>query len=276
MANWLSSLPLPAQWRDHDVEDRVNRLELPFNHYGIDPFGVEKEELIRFFSVLAWMYKRYFKVHAHGVEHVPKRGRGMIVGNHSGGVALDGAMILCSLLLELEPPRLAHGMAEKFLSMLPFASMWSARTGQLCGLPEHAERLLGDERLLMVFPEGARGTAKLYWERNSLVHFGNGFVRLAMATKSPIIPAAFIGGGSAIPTIANLYKIGKLFGAPYIPVTPWIFPIPRPVPLDVYYGEPILLEGSPNEEDAVIEAHVERVKSALKSLIDQHKDDVRA
>ena len=26
----------------------------------------------------------------------------------------------------------------------------------------------------MVFPEGARGTAKLYKERHSLVHFGTG------------------------------------------------------------------------------------------------------
>jgi 1-acyl-sn-glycerol-3-phosphate acyltransferase len=194
----------------------------------------------------------------------------MIVGNHSGGVALDGAMILASLLLELEPPRLAHGMAEKFLYLLPFASMWGARTGQFCGLPENAQRLLEDERLLMVFPEGARGTAKLYWERHSLVQFGTGFVRLALQHRAPIIPTAFLGGGEAIPTVANLYRLGRLVGAPYIPVTPWLVPIPRRVALDIYYGEPILLEGSPNDDDAVIEGQVERVKSAIRALIDAH------
>ena len=51
-----------------------------------------------------------------GLEHVPARGRAMLVGNHSGGVALDGAMVLASLLLEMEPPRLGQGMAEKFLN----------------------------------------------------------------------------------------------------------------------------------------------------------------
>ena len=65
----------------------------------------------------------------------------------------------------MDPPRLAQGMVEKFLNRVPFASLWSNRVGQLTGLPEHATRLLEDDRLLMVFPEGARGTAKLYKER---------------------------------------------------------------------------------------------------------------
>ena len=182
-------------------------------------------------------------------------------------VALDGAMVLASMLLDLEPPRLAQGMAEKFINEVPFASEWSSRTGQFTGLPEHAERLLADERLLMVFPEGARGTAKLYWERHSLVGFGTGFVRLALATKTPIVPFAFLGGGEAIPTVRNLYRLGQLFGAPYIPVTPWLFPVPRRVPLDIYYSEPMLFTGSETEEDAVVERYVNQVKDRIAGLI---------
>jgi 1-acyl-sn-glycerol-3-phosphate acyltransferase len=253
--------------RDPDVAERVDRLEIPFNRHGLDPYGISKKDVVRWFSILAWFYKNYFNVKVHGIEHVPPRGRAMLVGNHSGGVALDGAMVLISMLLEMEPPRLAQGMAEKFLYMMPFAAENLARTGQFCGLPEHAERLLQDDRMLMVFPEGAKGTAKLYWERNSLVGFGSGFVRLALATKSPIVPFAFIGGGEAIPTVLNLYKLGKLVGAPYIPVTPWLVPVPRKVPLSIYYGEPIVLSGSATEEDAVIERYVQQVKDRVASLI---------
>ncbi|HEX6837470.1 MAG TPA: 1-acyl-sn-glycerol-3-phosphate acyltransferase, partial [Polyangia bacterium] len=144
---------------------------------------------------------------------------------------------------------------------------WNSRCGQLTGLPEHAERILRDERLLLVFPEGARGTAKLYWERHSLVEFGSGFVRLALSTNTPIVPFAFIGGGEAIPTVFNLYKIAKLFGAPYIPVTPWLVPLPRRVPLRILYGEPLRLHGSPTDEDAAIEALVESVKQRIAALI---------
>ena len=253
--------------RDPDVESRVARLELPFNHHGLDPYGTSKKELTRWLSILAWFYKNYFQVTVEGIGNVPPRGRAMLVGNHSGGVALDGAMVIASMLLEMEPPRLAQAMVEKFLTLIPFAAQWTGRTGQLVGLPEHAERILRDERLLLVFPEGARGTAKLYWERHSLVDFGSGFVRLALAARAPIVPFAFLGGGDAIPTVLNLYRLGKLFGAPYIPLTPWLLPVPRRAPLRILYGQPIMLSGSASDEDSVIEGHVESVKQRIAALI---------
>jgi len=256
---------------DPEVEARVRRLELPFNKHGLDPYGVSQKDLTRWLSLLYWLYKSYFTVTVKGIEHVPKRGRTMLVGNHSGGVALDGAMVLVSMLMEMEPPRLAHGMAEKFLNMLPFIAEMAARCGQLTGLPEQAARLLEDDRMLLVFPEGARGTAKLYWERHSLVEFGTGFVRLALQTKTPIVPFAFLGGGDAIPTITNLYRVAKLFGAPYIPITPWLLPLPRRVPLSIVYGEAMHLEGSASDEDTVIEGHVESVKQRIAQLIGSHE-----
>jgi 1-acyl-sn-glycerol-3-phosphate acyltransferase len=252
---------------DPEVEARVDRLELGFNQHGLDRYGIAKKDLVRMYSLLGWFYRRYFQVTVHGLEHVPKRGRAMLVGNHSGGVALDGAMVLASMFFDLEPPRLAQGMAEKFLNLVPFASEWTARTGQFTGLPETAERLLHDERLLMIFPEGARGTAKLYWERQSLVGFGSGFLRLAMATDTPIVPFAFVGGGDAIPTVLNLYWLGRLIGMPYIPVTPWLLPVPRRVPLAIYYGKPMRFTGKATEEDAVIESHVGEVKAQIAQLL---------
>ena len=88
-----------------------------------------------------------------------------------GRIAIDGAMVIASCFLELDPPRLAQGMAEKFINRFPIASIWASRCGHFTGIPEHAQRLLEADRLLLVFPEGARGTAKLYKERNSLVDF---------------------------------------------------------------------------------------------------------
>jgi len=159
-------------------------------------------------------------------------------------------------------------MAEKFLGRLPFSSFMTARSGHLTGLPEHAVRLLEAERLLMVFPEGARGTAKLYGDRNTLVRFGTGFLRLALQTGTPIIPFAFIGGGEAIPTMVNLYRLGRWLGVPYLPVTPYLLPIPRPVPLEIYVGEPIRFDGTGNEEDGVIAGWVAEVKARIAAMIE--------
>jgi 1-acyl-sn-glycerol-3-phosphate acyltransferase len=175
-----------------EIDDRLARLEVPFGRYGVDSFGVSKAHLANFYRILGVLYKDYFRVRAYGVHNVPASGRAMLVGNHSGGVAIDGAMVIASMFFEMEPPRLAQGMVEKFIGKVPFASAWSSRVGQFTGLPEHAQRLLDDDRLLMVFPEGSRGTAKLYWERTNLVNFGSGFVRLALASRAPIVTSGLL------------------------------------------------------------------------------------
>jgi 1-acyl-sn-glycerol-3-phosphate acyltransferase len=251
------------------IAARVDRLELPFDARGVDDYGVSKWHLSVAFRALAFLYKSYFSVRCSGIEHVPARGRAMLVGNHSGGIALDAAMVIASCFLEMEPPRLAQGMAEKFINRFPFASVWAARCGQLTGLPEHAQRLLESDRLLLVFPEGARGTAKLWKDRYSLVEFGTGFIRLALRTKSPVVPFAFIGGGDAIPTVTNLYKLGNLVGVPYLPVTPWLLPLPRPVPLSVHYGEPLRFEGSGSEDDDTMQRHAGEVRARIADLIER-------
>jgi 1-acyl-sn-glycerol-3-phosphate acyltransferase len=251
------------------VAERVDRLEIPFNRYGVDRYGVSKKHLTLGMSGLSFLYKHYFSVGVKGIENVPRRGRAMLVGNHSGGVAIDGAMVIASMFLEMDPPRLAQGMVDKFINKIPLASLWANRTGQFTGLPEHAVRLLEDERLLMVFPEGARGTAKLYKDRYSLVDFGTGFMRLALATQTPIIPFAFLGGGDAVPTVANLYTLGKLMGVPYVPVTPYLVAVPLPVKLDIVYGEPIHLTGTGSEDDEVVAEYVYEVKSQIAEMLDR-------
>ena len=252
-----------------DIRDRIERLEIPFNRDGYDKYGVSKKHLAIFFSALGWMYRNYFRVTVHGIDNVPKRGRAMLIGNHSGGYAIDGAMVLASMMLDMDPPRLGQGMVEKFLNEMPIASLWTSRVGQLTGLPEHAIRLLEDDRLLMVFPEGARGTAKLYKDRWSLVGFGTGFMRLALQTRTPIVPLAFIGGGDVLPTVMNLYAVGKLMGAPYVPLTPYLLPVPLPRACEIYYGEPMHFDGNGNEDDEKIEALVHKVKERVRELMDR-------
>lgn len=251
------------------VAERVDRLDLPFSRHGIDPYGIDKRELGRFFTWLGWFYRRFFRVEVYGIEHVPAEGAAMLISNHQGGVAIDAGMVLASVFFEAEPPRLAQGMVEKFLASLPGSDHFTAKVGQVTGLPKHAKRLLGDGRLLMVYPEGARGTAKLHHQSDHLVRFGTGFMRLAIETQSPIVPLAVIGAGDAFPTVANLYKLGKLVGAPYIPVPRYLVPLPRPTTMQILYSAPMRFEGDGSEDDETIAGYVEQVRLRIKWLIEQ-------
>ena len=254
------------------VQDRLERLDLPFDRYGMDPYGISKRHLGLFFSFLEVFYRHYFRVRCFGIDHVPERGGAMIIGNHSGGIPADGGMVLASLFFDHEPPRLGHGMVEKFAQEWPFVSQWFSRVGQLPGLPEHAVRLLRDGRLLMVFPEGARGTGKLYKDRYQLVRFGTGFMRIALQSRAPIVPMAFIGGEEALPTVYHAKTLARLSGAPYWPVPPYLVPMPMPLPCEIHYGEPLRFEGTGNEADHVIDGHVERVRDAIERLIAQGRE----
>ncbi len=258
-----------------EVAQRIDRLELPFNPSGIDAYGISKKFLRKAAMVFGRAYRNYFTTECHGIEHVPPRGRAMLVANHSGGYAIDATMLAAACFFELEPPRLAQGMTDRFMGQLPFVSEWASRVGQVTGLPQHARRLLRDERLLMVFPEGTRGTAKLFSERHQLVRFGSGFVRLAMETQTPIIPTAVLGGGEAVPTVANLKSLGKLVGMPYVPVTPYLFAVPLPTRIMIRFGRPLYFEGTGQEDDTTINSLVDQVKASIMQLIEQGKAEYK-
>src|SRR5580692_11767770 len=117
-----------------DIDARIARLEIPFGQYGVDPYGISKKYLRLGMRILLTFYRSYFSVETSGLEHVPERGRAMLVGNHSGGFALDGAMVLAAMFFSKDPPRLAQGMVEKFINRVPFASQWASRIGQFTGL----------------------------------------------------------------------------------------------------------------------------------------------
>ena len=252
---------------DSDVQARLERLQLPFEPSGYDAYGTSKRALQLAFRWLEPLYKNYFRVRCHDIQRVPTHTRAMLVPNHSGGVGIDAAMTICACFFELEPPRLAQGMADMFLNRLPLASLITSRTGQLTGLREHAARLLADERLLLVFPEGARGTAKLFTERRTVQSFPLGFMRLAMQTNTPIIPVGILGAGEALPTVLNLAHAGRWLGVPYLPLTPYLLPVPLPARFELYFGQPLSFAGTGHEENDEVSANVERVRTAIESLL---------
>ena len=88
------------------------------------------------------------------------------------------------------------------------AARSSPRSCAACGgvpaSPHNAIRLLEQDELVMVFPEGVKGTGKPFSERYRLQRFGRGgFVEVALRTGSPIVPVAVVGSEEIYPKLAE-------------------------------------------------------------------------
>ena len=94
--------------------------------------------------------------------------------------------------------------------------------GCVAAHPANVQRLLYDEQqLVLVFPEGRKGTEKLYKDRYRLRRFGRGgFVDAAMRARVPIVPVCVVGAEEAAPIFAHLTPLAKLTGLTYFPITP--------------------------------------------------------
>ena len=111
-------------------------------------------------------------------------------------------------------------LGEHWFKGYPGVGMLANKIGLVAAHPANAQRLLRDEgRLALVFPEGQKGSRKLYWQRYRLRRFGRGgFVRTAMRAGVPIVPVAVVGAEEAMPIFAHVPLLQRLTGLIYFPV----------------------------------------------------------
>lgn len=260
------------RWLDARLgEELLAKLEsLPTqrNEYGFDPFGFHRDQARWAGLIARFLYRDYFRAEAFGLANIP-RGRVLLVSNHSGQLPFDAVCIAGACLCDLDPPRLPRAMVERFVPTLPFVSYLFPRWGQITGTPENCARLLEAEEAILVFPEGAKGIAKPYSQRYQLQEFGLGFLRLALATRTPVVPVAVIGAEEQMPSL-NLRPLAQLLGWPSLPIVPYppFLPLlPLPTKYRIYFGEPLHLTGDPDDEDEVLAEKVRLVRNRIQSMV---------
>lgn len=255
---------------DDETKTRIEQVaKRQCNKFGVDQFGLDTETIKMVAPILCWLYHQYFRVDCYGAENIPE-GRMMVIANHSGQLPFDGAMIGTAFLLEGKYPRLLRGMVERWTAEIPFFSTLLPRMGQVVGSPSTCKTLLQRDEGVIVFPEGVKGISKLFSERYKLSSFGTGFMRIALASKAPIIPVALIGAEEQAPAVANLAPLAKAFGFPALPlIFPQIIPLPLPVKYRIYIGEPMVFSGDGNEDDQEIHAMVQETKNRIQDMLNE-------
>jgi len=165
------------------------------------------------------IYKHWFRVEWEGFEHLPESGGALLVANHAGAIPPDAPSIMHGIEKDLGRP--VYGLAENLFRTMPVVGTLWSRSGGVAAHPDNAYRLLHDEhQLVLVFPEGTKGTGKLYKDRYHLRRFGRGgFVEIAMRAGVPVIPIAVMGAEETMPIVFKSTRLAKMLNLPYFPIT---------------------------------------------------------
>jgi 1-acyl-sn-glycerol-3-phosphate acyltransferase len=200
-------------------------------NYPEDEWGFDEQFAEAATPFLDFLYQRWWRVQVTGVRNVPSHGRALLVSNHAGIFPWDGAMIGTGILREHPLPRFTRFLVLNWAFDLPYVSVAIRKFGGVPASPYNAVRLLEQDELVGVFPEGVKGTSKDFSDRYRLQRFGRGgFVELALRTGSPIVPVAVVGSEEIYPKVGESRVLAKLTGAPFFPITP-TFPLLGPLGL---------------------------------------------
>jgi 1-acyl-sn-glycerol-3-phosphate acyltransferase len=257
-------------WRRFAMRERSDFVD----EFGRDPVYCKKTA-----PTLDFLYRSYFRIEVSGLENVPSAGRGLLVANHSGTLPYDGIMLMHALRAEHPRHREVRPLVEDFVFYLPYLGTIVNRLGGVRACPENAERLLRQEQLIAVFPEGVKGIAKLYRQRYQLQRFGRGgFVKLALRCDSPIIPVAIVGAEEIHPVLTHVSWLAKNLGLPSLPITP-TFPalgplglVPLPTKWFIRFGAPLYFNSEYGAEAAndriLVNRLAENVRSSIQEMLD--------
>ncbi|MCB9034217.1 MAG: acyltransferase family protein [Chitinophagales bacterium] len=250
-------------FNDDGIDEFINVFPNKVGSKGFDAWGFNLRSLKDSLRVIKFLYEDYFRVEAFGLENIPKEGRCLIIANHSGQLPIDGLLIAYAMVSNTHGARAPKAMAEKFFPTVPFVGNWLNSVGAVVGDTTNCERMLNNEEAIVVFPEGVRGSGKLFSKRYQLARFGNGFMHLAMKNKAPIIPVGVVGCEESIISLTDMKPLAKLLGIPYAPLV-----VPFVIPSKVYlhFGEPMYFENDVHSEH-LITKRVDTVKAAINNLI---------
>ncbi len=232
---------------NYNVKYQLDFIKRRFTgEYETDEWGLDWEFVDALRPFFDFLYKFYWRVEVSGLENIPDYGRALVVSNHSGQLPFDGAMIGTAIYNDHPAQRLFRGLYASWFPTLPFVSSLLERMGQVMADVDNGVRLLENDELVGVFPEGYKGVGKLFKDRYKLARFGRGgFVKMALQTGAPMIPTAVVGAEETYVAVHKSDTLARLTGFPYFPISlrfPWlgIFGvIPFPTKWYIDFGSPI-------------------------------------
>ena len=261
-----------------DLRRRIATLGMSERSGEVDEFGMDELVVDRARPILDLLFDRWFRVDLAGVAQLPERGPALLVANHSGLLPWDGLMLSRGIERLHAGRRRPRFLVADWLITLPFVQPYLARLGGVRACRENAERLLASGHLVVAFPEGVKGAAKVFRDRYRVKRFGRGgVVRVALETGVPLVPVGIVGAEEAHPLLFKWTTPARSLGLPFLPVTP-TFPllgplggVPLPTKWVIRIGAPIPLDQLAPDADSdelLVSRLTEELRSQVQSLVD--------
>jgi len=179
---------------------------------------------------------------------------------------------------------IVHPLIHDWAYLAPRVAKSARRMGILRARKENALAALRAGRNVLVYPGGDEDAFRTFSERNQVILAGRkGFIRLAVTAGVPIVPLVSVGLQESFLVLSKGRAIGqklglkKFFRTDIFPIAlsvPWgLAPafapfLPLPTAIEMRFGEPIYVDGDPDDEDAM-DAAYQTISGTMQSMMDE-------
>jgi 1-acyl-sn-glycerol-3-phosphate acyltransferase len=217
-------------------------------------------------KLLMEIMRKYFRLQVEGLENIPKRGAAIIAPNHSGYSGID-AMLIAHVINE-DLRRIPRVLTHALWFLTKTTAIPAQKMGFTEATFENGVRELKKNNLILLFPEGEHGNFKPTTQMYQLQEFKRGFVRMALATQSPIVPTLVIGAEETHINLSQL-KFTKYLRGMVLPLP--LNVIPLPVKWKIKFLPPIYLPygaAAVDDRDLVMEI-TEEIQEQMQEALSE-------
>lgn len=236
-----------------------------------------------FYKLISPVIRRYFRTEVRGLESIPTSGGALLVSNHSGGnITPDPLVMMPEFYRHFGYDRPLYILAHYGVFYTPFRD-YLKKLGTIHASRPNAHEVLNSGAVVLVFPGGDYDAYRSTFAQNVIDFEGRvGYVRTAIETGVPIVPAVSIGGQETQLFVARNGWLAKRLGLHRIrmdilPLTvgipfgmSMIFPANIPLPSKIVYQvlEPIHITEQFGTDPDVHEVDT-HVRSVMQSALDE-------
>ena len=227
--------------------------------------------------------RRWFRFEVCGLESLPPDGGALVVSNHSGGMLAPDVLIFAAAFygrFGYDRPLYTLGHDGMFAGPL---SGWLGRLGVIRADRENTAKALRSGGVVLVFPGGIYDAYRPTLAENAVDFNGRtGYVRSAIDTGVPIVPAVSIGGQESQLFLTRGTWLAKLLGlsrwrSDILPITvgfpfglsvimPPNVPLPTKIVTDVLEPIDVVARFGEAPDIADVDAHV---RSVMQTALDR-------